>query len=107
MWVDSTHPLYVLYTSGTTGRPKGIIRDHGGTAVILQHAAKRIFNVGPGSSMFCSSDIGWVLGHSYIIYAPLMSGMRSVLFEGKPTGTPSADVFWEIIDRLKSTSSRT
>ena len=78
------------------------MRDQGGTAVLLQHAMRRIYNTQPGDSMFCSSDIGWVLGHSFIIYAPLISGLKSVLFEGKPVGTPNPDVFWEIIDRNKS-----
>jgi propionyl-CoA synthetase len=92
--VDSLHPLYILYTSGTTGKPKGIIRDHGGTAVALQHWMHKIYDGKPGDSMFCSSDIGWVLGHSFIIYGPMIAGMKSVIFEGKPVGTPSPDVFW-------------
>ena len=75
--------MYILYTSGTTGAPKGIYRDHGGTAVILNHALKIIFNLHQNDGFFCASDIGWVLGHSFITYAPLLRAVRSVLFEGK------------------------
>ena len=100
--LDSSHPLYIIYTSGTTGAPKGIYRDHGGTAVILNHALKNIYNLHQGDGLFCSSDIGWVLGHSFITYAPLLRGVRSILFEGKPIGTPDAGVFWRMIHKHKS-----
>ena len=79
-----------MFTSGTTGAPKGIFRDHGGTSVILSHAFKHVFDLHSNDGMFCTSDIGWVLGHSFITYGPLLRGVRSVLYEGKPTGTPDA-----------------
>ena len=92
----------MIYTSGTTGTPKGIYRDHGGTAVILNHALKNIYDLNPGDGLFCSSDIGWVLGHSFITYAPLLRAIRSILFEGKPVGTPDAGIFWRMIHDHKS-----
>ncbi|WP_089174144.1 propionyl-CoA synthetase [Bosea sp. AS-1] len=95
--VAATDPLYVLYTSGTTGRPKGVVRDHGGHMVVLKATMDQLFDVKPGEVMFTASDIGWVVGHSYIVYAPLIQGATSVLYEGKPVGTPNPGAFWRII----------
>ncbi len=95
--VDSSHPLYVLYTSGTTGSPKGIIRDSGGYAVALAWAMRHIYDIGPGDTMFTASDVGWVVGHSFIVYGPLLAGATTVLYEGKPIGTPDAGAFWRIV----------
>ena len=96
--VAATDPLYVLYTSGTTGRPKGIVRDNGGYAVALRWSMENIYDVKPGEVMFTASDVGWVVGHSYIVYAPLFTGATTVLYEGKPVGTPDAGAFWRIVD---------
>ncbi|MGB2702008.1 MAG: AMP-binding protein, partial [Candidatus Phosphoribacter baldrii] len=95
--VAATDPLYILYTSGTTGKPKGIYRDNGGHAVALRWSMRNIYNVEPGETMFTASDVGWVVGHSYIVYAPLLTGATTILYEGKPVGTPDAGAFWRII----------
>jgi propionyl-CoA synthetase len=95
--VAATDPLYVLYTSGTTGRPKGVVRDHGGHAVALRWSMDAIFDIGPGDVMFTASDVGWVVGHSYIVYGPLLAGATTVLYEGKPVGTPDAGAFGRVI----------
>ncbi|HJX80038.1 acetate--CoA ligase [Glutamicibacter sp.] len=102
--LDSTHPLYVLYTSGTTGSPKGVVRDTGGYTTALQYSMNAIYDVHPGDVMFTASDVGWVVGHSYIVYAPLIAGATSVLYEGKPIGTPDAGVFGRIIEDHKVTT---
>ncbi len=95
--VMSTDPLYILYTSGTTGKPKGTVRDNGGHAVALRWSMEYVYDTQPGDVYWAASDIGWVVGHSYIVYAPLLAGCSTVLYEGKPVGTPDAGAFWRVI----------
>jgi propionyl-CoA synthetase len=95
--VAAADPLYILYTSGTTGKPKGVVRDNGGHAVALRWSMEHIYDVQPGEVFWAASDIGWVVGHSYIVYAPLLTGCTTVLYEGKPVGTPDAGAFWRVI----------
>lgn len=95
--VKATDPLYILYTSGTTGQPKGVVRDNGGHAVAMHWSMKNIYDVEPGDVYWAASDVGWVVGHSYIVYAPLLAGCTTVVYEGKPVGTPDAGAFWRVI----------
>ncbi|MFT5445897.1 MAG: propionyl-CoA synthetase [Gammaproteobacteria bacterium] len=99
--VAATDPLYILYTSGTTGEPKGVVRDNGGHAVALKWTMKNVYGIEPGDVFWTASDVGWVVGHSYIVYAPLLNGSTTVLYEGKPVGTPDAGAFWRVIAEHK------
>lgn len=102
--VPATHPLYILYTSGTTGRPKGVVRDHGGYAVALNFSMNYVYGMQPGEVFFTASDVGWVVGHSYIVYGPLIYGCTTILYEGKPVNTPDAGAFWRVIEQHRVTA---
>ena len=97
--MPSTAPLYILYTSGTTGKPKGVVRDSGGYLVALAWSMKHVFATAPGETFWAASDIGWVVGHSYIVYGPLVHGCTTILYEGKPVGTPDAGTYWRVVER--------
>jgi len=97
--VEATDPLYILYTSGTTGQPKGVVRDHGGHLVALRWSMTNVYGARPGDVFWAASDVGWVVGHSYIVYGPLAHGCTTILYEGKPVGTPDAGAFWRVIEK--------
>ncbi|WP_203785936.1 propionyl-CoA synthetase [Paractinoplanes rishiriensis] len=102
--VAATDPLYILYTSGTTGKPKGVVRDNGGHAVALRWSMRSVFDTAPGEVYWAASDVGWVVGHSYIVYAPLLTGATTILYEGKPVGTPDAGAFWRVVEQHRVTT---
>ena len=99
--VAATDPLYILYTSGTAGKPKGVVRDHGGHAVAMAWSMRNVYDVGPGEVLWAASDVGWAVGHSYVVYAPLIAGSTALLYEGKPVGTPDAGTFWRMVERYR------